>query len=283
MTLAPPPNPAYLNGEFLTEDQAMVPALDRGFLFADAVYELVPMYAGEGLGMSLHVARLKKSLQALGIDDAEKLSADMPRIAAELARRHSAQDVAVYLQITRGVAPRDHVPPAQIAPTVFARATAMTRTPAEPVAAVLREDIRWGRCDIKSTALLANVLARMAAAHVDAYEAILYRDGWVTEGAASNVFAVVDGVIRTPATGPELLPGVTRALLLEQMTGARRPVEVGPLAVSDLKRASEIFVTSSSKGPVPVTLLEGESVGSGEPGPVWQAVSADYFSALPGS
>ncbi len=281
MTEVVPSNPAYLNGEFLPEREAMVPALDRGFLFADAVYELVPMYAGVGLGMPLHVARLKNSLEALGIADAEALSADLPRIADELARRHTARDVAVYLQISRGVAPRDHVPPAKIAPTVFARASAMTRTPAEPVAAVLREDIRWGRCDIKSTALLANVLARMAAAHADAYEAILHRDGWVTEGAASNVFAVVDGVIRTPATGPELLPGVTRALLLEQMTAAGRPLEIGPLAVSDLQRASEIFVTSSSKGPVPVIILDSTPVGDGEPGPVWQGVSADYFASMP--
>lgn len=281
MTGVAPPNPAYLNGEFMLEDAAMVPALDRGFLFADAVYELVPMYAGRGLGMSLHVARLKRSLQALEIVDADTLSADLPRIAAELARRHSAPDVAVYLQITRGVAPRDHVPPAEIAPTVFARATAMTRTPAEPVAAVLREDIRWGRCDIKSTALLANVLARISAVHANAYEAILHRDGWVTEGAASNVFAVVDGVIRTPATGPELLPGVTRALLLEQMEDAMHPVEVGPLEVAALRRASEIFVTSSSKGPVPVVTLDGIAVGNGEPGPVWLAVSTDYFACLP--
>lgn len=274
-------NIAYLNGTYLPESEAMVPALDRGFLFADAVYELVPMYAGQGLGMDLHVKRFENSLRALDIAEPEALAARLPVICEELAKRHPADDVAVYVQVTRGVAPRDHVPPAGIKPTVFARASAMTRTPAAPVQAIFAPDIRWGRCDIKSTALLANVLARMQAAGAGAYEAILHRDGLVTEGAASNVFAVIGSVVHTPPNSHALLPGVTRALLIAQMRRTGIPVEESPLTVAALRAADEIWVTSSSKGPVPVVQLDGEPVSSGEPGGVWQEVSKHYFSNLP--
>lgn len=277
----PSGNVAYLNGVYLPEDQAMVPALDRGFLFADAVYELVPMYAGQGLGMDLHVQRFENSLLALGIADARALASTLPVVCEELARRHSSPDVAVYMQVTRGVAPRDHVPPATIRPTIFARASAMARSPAAPVSAVLAPDIRWGRCDIKSTALLANVLARMQAAQVGAYEAILHRDGYLTEGAASNLFVVFGQAVYTPPNSHALLPGVTRAILIAQMRSQGLCVHEVPVAVEALADADEVWISSSSKGPVPVVTLDGEQVGTGEPGTIWKQVSAHYFAAIP--
>jgi D-alanine transaminase len=197
----------------------------------------------------------------------------------------------VYLQITRGVARRDHAFPGDAAPTVFAMVNPMI-PPSETVLtrgvdAVLREDLRWQRCDIKAIALLANVLMRQSAVDEDATEALLIRDGYLTEGAASNVLIVDRGVIVTPPDGPLLLPGVTRDLVLELAREAGLDAREEPISESRLRAADEIWLTSSTKEIIAVTRLDGDAVGDGSPGPLWRRVHAlfqDYKRALaPGS
>jgi len=273
---------AYLNGRYLPEDEALVPALDRGFLFGDAVYEMVPVYEGVPLALERHVARLRRSLDALDIRPALDLAAELGPICAGLFERNGPGDFGVYCQITRGVAPRDHAPPAGLMPTVFARVSALSRRAADPVAAITHEDHRWQRCDIKATALLANVLARIEAQREAAFEAILVRDGWVTEGAASNVFVVFDGEVLTPPEGPHMLSGITRELVLEQLAGRGVRARIAPVSRAALEAADEIWLTSSTKAIVPVVTLDGRPVGTGDPGPVWRAAIDDYLARLPG-
>lgn len=272
---------AYLNGRYLPEEEAFVPALDRGFIFGDAVYEMVPVYAGSPIALERHVARLQRSLEALEIRPALDLAAELGPICAGLYDRNGPGDFGVYCQVTRGVAPRDHAPPTGLMPTVFARVSPLSRRPAEPVAAVTHEDLRWRRCDIKATALLANVLARIAAQREAAFEAILVRDDQVTEGAASNVFVVVDGEVLTPPEGPQMLSGITRELVLEQLAERGVPARVTPVSRAALEAADEIWLTSSTKAIVPVVTLDGRTVGTGEPGPVWRAAIDDYLARLP--
>ena len=272
---------AYLNGRYLPEQEAFVPALDRGFIFGDAVYEMVPVYEGRPLALERHVARLERSLEALEIRPALDLAAELGPICAGLYERNGPGDFGIYCQITRGVAPRDHAPPGGMLPNVFARVSPLSRVPADPVAAVIEADLRWQRCDIKATALLANVLARMAAQRADAYEAILVRDGEVTEGAASNVFAVFDGTVVTPPEGSQMLSGITRELVIEQLAARGKPVEVRTLLATELERADEIWLTSSTRAIVPVIRLDGRVVGGGVAGPLWKTAIDDYLAKLP--
>lgn len=271
-------SPAYLNGRFLPVQEASVPVMDRGFLFGDGVYELIPVYGGRVFRIDQHLRRLERSLSETGIPN------PYPRerwreVAAELVRRAGPADLSVYLQVTRGVASlRDHAFPEAVTPTVFAMATPLSR-PRQAwleagISAVVLEDIRWRRCDIKGISLLANVLLRERAVELDAVEAILVRDGHVTEGAASNVIVVRDGVLQSPANGPELLAGVTRDLVLELARVDGLPVEERVLPREALATADEIWVTSSSKEILAVTRLDGQGVGTGRPGPLWQRVHA---------
>lgn len=257
--------------------EARVHVLDRGFLFGDGVYELIPVYARVPLRPQAHLRRLARSLAETGIADPYD-AAGWHALVAELVAANDTDDVSVYLQVTRG-APhyRDHAfPPRDVAPTVFgmcARLPALDRRLHENgVAAILRPDARWARCDIKAISLLANVLQREEAVGEGAAEALLYSDGLVTEGAASSVFAVERGAILTPPDGPEILPGTTRDLVLELAREAGLEARFAPLEVERFRRADEIWLTSSVREVLPVTKLDGAPVGDGKPGPVWRKV-----------
>ena len=279
-------NIVFLNGHFLPQDQAFVPVMDRGFIFGDGVYEVIPVYGGRLFRLGEHLQRLQNSLA--GIRLANPMSdAEWTEILQRLVRENGAGEQSVYLQVTRGHAPRDHAFPQQAEPTVFLSSSPLKPVAAEllqnGVTAITLEDIRWKYCHIKAIALLPNILLRQQAIDAGAQEAILVRDGVVTEGAASNVFMVNGGVISTPPKGPFLLPGITRDLILELATAnglTQQESEFGPEALAG---ADEIWLSSSTKELLPVTQLDGNKVGDGRPGPVWQQMQTlyqDYKQAL---
>jgi D-alanine transaminase len=270
----------YLDGQFLPPGQAMVPVLDRGFLFGDGVYEVIPAYGGRLFRLDEHLARLEDSLAAVRITNPHD-RAQWAALLARLVTDNGGGDQSVYLQVTRGAdSKRDHAFPKGVAPTVFAMSTPMAPLPAgmaeKGIAAITRGDYRWARCDIKAITLLANVLLRQEAVDAGAYETILIRDGQAIEGAASNLFIVAGGVILTPPKGPLLLPGITRDLVLE--LAAAHGVDAREAAISEaqLRAADEIWLTSSTREIMPVTLLDGVPVNGGKPGPVWARLLAHY-------
>ncbi len=271
--------PVYLNGEFVSLEEARVPVLDRGFLFGDGIYELMPVYGGRLFRFDAHLKRLARSLAEVLIPNPYS-DARWRQILTELVQRAGGGDRLIYWQVTRGVAPRDHAFPIGIEPTVFAMANPLPAPLPEQlergVRAVTLKDIRWARCDIKAISLLGNVLLRQQAIEAGAVEAILLRDGYVTEGAASNVFAVLDDVIVTPSKGPALLPGVTRDLLLELIADQGLSYQEAAISERTLREAQEIWMTSSAKEILPVTVLDGEIIGDGKPGARWTRVHHSF-------
>lgn len=269
----------YLNGTYLPLDQACVPVLDRGFIFGDGVYEVIPVYGGVAFRMAHHLQRLKNSMQAIRLDNPHT-DTEWQEIINTVIERNSDIDQSIYLQVTRGVASRDHRFPGEINPTVFVMSNLFTPVPAEQleqgVSAITLNDIRWQYCSIKSIALLPNILLRQQAVEQGAAEAILIRDDEVTEGAASNVFIVKDGVIITPPKTDCLLPGITRDLLVEQAKQHHVPHRETNIKKSELLAADEIWVTSSTKEILPITQIDGQQVGDGKPGPVWQQMYRIY-------
>lgn len=254
----------YLNGGFLPLEEARIAVLDRGFLFGDAVYEVIPAFRGQLFAFEEHIARLARSLDA--VDMRNPHSIDVWRGLIETLLQRNGECAAIYLQISRGVAPvRDHVFTDDLEPTVFAMVTPPRVRDESPVAALLLEDIRWLRCDIKSTALHANVMLRATARRDGAYDAILHRAGSITEGAATNVFAVLDGDIVTPPTSNLLLRGVTRDLLIQALGIGGLMVSERDVKVEELRSADEIWLTSSSRNVALVGTLDGKLVaGTGE-------------------
>ena len=273
------PSLVYLNGNYLPPEQAQVSAFDRGFVFADGVYEVLPAYGGRPFRLPQHLARLDNSLAAIRL--ANPLSAlEWQNIFARLVEANGGGDQSVYLQVTRGPAPRDHAFPAKIQPSVFAYAQAFKYPePAQRaagVAAITVPDIRWQRCDIKAIALLPNVLMRQQATEQGAAEAILIRDGFMTEGSASNIFVVIDGKLVTPPKGPFILPGVTRDLVLELARAHNIPCEERTVTETELRNASEVMLSSSIKELLSITRLDGKLVGNGKPGAMQARLYALY-------
>ena len=286
----------YLNGAFLPPEQAQVSVFDRGFVFADGVYEVIPAYGGRPFRLPQHLARLDNSLA--GIRLANPLAAHdwraiftrlveaggggdvQGRTSAASAGRTGAADQSVYLQVTRGPAERDHAFPKQITPTVFAYSQPLKYPePAQlaaGVAAITVPDIRWQRCDIKAIALLPNVLMRQQATEQGAAEAILLRDGLMTEGSASNIFLVLKGTLVTPPKGPFILPGVTRDLALELARAHGLACEERAVTEVELRSAEELMLSSSTKELLPITRLDSKPVGSGKPGPLHARLHAFY-------
>ena len=271
---------AYLNGSFLPLDEACVPVMDRGFLFGDGVYEVIPVYGGRLFRLAHHLKRLQNSLDAVRIGNPLSTQA-WESMLTGLVERNPGSDQAVYLQVTRGVAPRrDHAFPDETRPTVFA----MSSTSPEPVdiasiqgiVAITLPDIRWQRCNVKAITLLPNVLLRQQAIDAGSVEAILLKDGYAIEGAASNVFIVKNGVLITPPNGPALLPGITRDLILELAVANAIPFRESSIPEADLRGADEIWLTSSTREISPVTLLDDQPVGAGQPGPVWNTMIGLY-------
>jgi D-alanine transaminase len=264
----------YLNGEFLPLDQAKVSVLDRGFLFGDGIYEVIPVYGGRLFRLDEHLQRLEGSLAGIRMQSPLSRS-DWEKILSRLIG--GEHDQSVYLQITRGAAlKRDHAIPDDVTPTVFAMCMPIAPIPVAGVSAVTLDDIRWQYCHIKAITLLPNVLLRQQAIDRGGVEAILARNGYVTEGAASNVFAVIDEVVVTPPKSHDLLPGITRDLILELACEHRIAAEERALALAELQRASEIWLTSSTREVLPVIRLDGKAVGDGIPGRVWREMYAIY-------
>lgn len=274
----------YLNGEFLPQEQAKISVMDRGFLFGDGVYEVIPVFGGQCFRVAEHLARLGYSLRETRI--AEPLSPQewqvvFDRLIADHSAQHGGGDQALYLQVTRGAAAlREHRFP-DCPPTVFAMSRALPPlrdTAPAPIDAVLVDDIRWQRCDIKSVSLLGNVLMTQQALDAGAREAILVRDDLAREGASSNVFAVVDGVLYTAPKDRHILAGITRDLIVELARQHGLPLCEEALSVQRLHSASEIWISSSTREMVPVTKLGGRVVGNGEAGPVFAQVWQWYRS-----
>lgn len=265
----------YLNGCLLPLEQAHISVMDRGFLFGDGVYEVVPVYGGRCFRLEQHLERLDRSLREVRIEQ-PYTSAQWQDVFAQLIATVSAPDQMIYVQLTRGPAPlREHRFPAGLKPTVFAFSKALppiTDALPKPIAATTATDIRWARCDIKTTSLLANVLMTQDALDHDAGEAILIRDGYAREGASSNVFAVVGGVICTAPEDHRILSGITRDLLVELCRDNGHPLVEEAVTATQLHTATEIWVTSSSRELQPVTRLDGRPVGSGDIGPVFTKV-----------
>jgi D-alanine transaminase len=269
---------AWLNGEFLPLAAARISPLDRGFLFADAVYEVIAVYGGRPLLLDAHLARLERSLRELEI--ANPLDADDWRTTiAGLVARNGGGDMGVYLQVTRGAdAGRDHAFPQGVSPTVFAMASplAPATLATAGVRAITGPDPRWARCDIKSTALLANVLLRQAAAAAGAGEYLMLRDGFVTEGSGSSVVIVESGVLVARPDGPEVLPGTTLRLVREVAAACGFGYREEAISEPRLRAADEVWITAALRGVAPVTHIDGRPVGHGTPGPVWRAVAEAY-------
>ena len=262
----------YLNGEFLPLESAKISVLDRGFIFGDGVYEVLPVYNGQLFRLVEHLQRLDNSLQAIRL--ANPLSRKQwIDILTTLVAHNQGGDQSVYLQVTRGPAKREHNFPQLIQPTVFIMSEVIQANPPSPgVKAITCPDIRWQRCDIKAIALLANILLRQQAVDVGAVEAILIRDGYVMEGAASNIFVVIDGIAMTPPKSQYILPGITRDLILEVMQANQLPYREIAITEAQLRSADEIWVTSSVREILPITTLDEKIVGSGKPGPVWSQI-----------
>lgn len=267
---------AYLNGDFQPLDEARVPVMDRGFLFGDGVYEVIPVYGGKLFRLSHHLRRLENSLAAVRIGNplADKT---WESILRELVERNQGSDQALYLQVTRGVAPkRDHAFPAAIRPTVFAMSTpgvaSIDIESVTGIAAITLPDIRWQHCNVKAITLLPNVLLRQQAIDANTAEAILIRDGYAMEGAASNLFIVRNGTLITPPNGPALLPGITRDLILELAAANDIPLRESGITQQELIQAEEIWLTSSTREISPVTRLDDQLIGTGKPGPLWKRI-----------
>lgn len=270
----------YLNGEYKAIEEAYVSVLDRGFLFGDGVYEVIPAYGGNLLRLDEHLNRLQNSLDGIRLKNPLTNQA-WETMLDSLIKQNSGEDQYLYLQITRGVAAkRDHNFPDQIHQTVFAMSNILSPVPRaeseKGIEAVTLDDIRWHACNIKSTALLANTLLRQQATDRGAGEAILIRDGFATEGSASNVFVVIDGVVITAPTSPLLLPGITRDLVLELANTHNIACQQREITEAELRSASEIWITSSTREIVPVLKLDGKPVGNEVAGPVWQRMIDIY-------
>jgi D-alanine transaminase len=269
---------AYLNGSYLPLEDACVPVMDRGFLFGDGVYEVIPVYGGRLFRLAQHLQRLQNSLDGVRIGN--PLTADAWReLLEELVNRNSGSNQAVYLQVTRGVAPkRDHAFPAGVRPTIFAMSNPLPEARdihgEQGIHAITLPDIRWQHCNIKAITLLPNILLRQQAVEADTAEAILIKDGYATEGAASNIFIVRNGVLITPPKGPTLLPGITRDLIIDLAADNAVPYREAGISEAELHSAGEIWLTSSTREISPVVRLNDTVVGDGRPGPVWKHMIA---------
>lgn len=269
----------YLNGDYLPLNEAKVSVLDRGFIFGDGIYEVIPAFAGKALRFEHHMQRLQNSLDAVRISNPLS-NAKWQEIIDTLISAMGSQDQYIYLHITRGVASRDHRFPDNSEPTIFVMSNILHPVAPEllknGISAITLDDIRWQYCNIKAIALLPNILLRQQAVERNAVEAILIRDGNMTEGAASNVFIVSNGVIKTPPKNNKLLPGITRDLVVELAHTYKMPVEEVSISEQEFLNADEIWLTSSTKEILSVTEINGQQVGQGKPGVVWHDMYQKY-------
>jgi D-alanine transaminase len=263
----------YLNGEYLPLAEARIPVLDRGFIFGDGVYEVIPVYGRVLFRLREHLARLEHSLRSTRIANPFD-AAGWRRLLETVVARNAWDDQSVYLQVTRGVAPRtQEFPKDPVRPTVFVMANPLKMPTAEQrangVAVVTREDYRWRRCDIKSVSLLANCLLRQEAEDAGAVETVLIREGNVKEASTCNVLLVKDGVILVPPKDNLILHGITFDLAIELARAAGLPLQIREVQRAELFAADEVWLSSSAREVLPVTTIDGKRVGTGKPGPVY--------------
>ncbi len=269
----------YLNGEFMPIEKAVIPVLDRGFIFGDGVYEVIPVYSRLPFRLGEHLERLQASLDSIRLDNPHDDNA-WQELIGRLVELNEPEDQSLYLQVTRGVARRDHAFPAKTTPTVFIMSSPLL--PPTPdqinngVGAITALDNRWARCNVKSTSLLPNVLLRQLAVDAGCAETLLVRDGQLTEGSASNAFVVSNGIILAPPKSNLMLPGITYDLVLELAAANNVAYEVRTISEAELASAGEIWITSSSREILPVTTLNGRPVNDGRPGPVFKRMHGLY-------
>ena len=269
----------YLNGEFMPIEQARIPVLDRGFIFGDGVYEVIPVYSRHPFRLAEHLLRLQSSLDSIKLanphDDATWI-----RLIRRLIELNEPEDQSLYMHITRGPAKRDHAFPKHVTPTVFLMSNPLTTPPQqqvnEGVSAITAADNRWLRCDIKAIALLPNVLLRQEAVEAGCVEAVLLREGFMTEGAASNIFVVRNDVLLAPPKNHLMLPGITYDVVLELAQAAGIRHEVREISEAELRGAQEVWLTSSTREVLAITRLDDTPVGNGKPGPMFSRMYTLY-------
>lgn len=263
----------YLNGEFLPLDQAKISVLDRGFIFGDAIYEVIPVYRRKPLRLAAHLARLQRSLDEIRITSPHS-DGEWAGLIGDLINYSEHDDQAVYLQVSRGVAKREFGLLQGVEPTVFMLSSPFVSPPQQQidngVAAVSLVDFRWLRCDIKSTSLLGANMLRQFANDAGGAECVLFRDGYLTEGSSSNIFVVRNGVLVTPPKSRLTLPGITYELLLELALANGVPTQVRDVAEPEVKAADELMLSASLRELLAITQLDGKPVGDGKPGEVFR-------------
>jgi D-alanine transaminase len=288
--MSPPLPLCYLSGEYLPLTAARVSPLDRGFLFGDAVYEVIPVYGGRPFRLREHLDRLNRSLAALRMP-APRSHPEWAAICMRLIAQDGGRESSIYLQVSRGAEMgRNHAWPEGLAPTLFAYVTPLGPTPPDlverGVAAITAADTRWARRDIKSTALLANILLKKLAADAGAFETIMLENGSLTEGSSTTVHVIADGVIHTPPNGNHILPGTTREVVTELAVRQGIPGNSSRVPESLLRSADEIWLAFATRGVLAVTSLDGAPVGGGRPGPLFRRIHAafiDYSHELAGT
>jgi D-alanine transaminase len=269
----------YLNGRFMPIEEARIPVLDRGFIFGDGIYEVIPVYSRHPFRLDEHLRRLQGSLDGIRLanphDDSE-----WRRLIKRLVELNEPDDQSIYLHVTRGVAKRDHAFPAGVTPTVFMMSNALVTPPRsqveQGVSAITAADNRWLRCDIKAIALLPNVLLRQQAVDAGCAETLLIREGYLTEGAASNVFVVSGDRVLAPPKNHLMLPGITYDVILELAAASGIPLEVRPVTEEEVRSARELWLTSSTREVLAITRLDGQPVADGKPGPLFGRMYALY-------
>ena len=266
----------YLNGAYLPLAEARISPLDRGFLYADSVYEVMPVYRGRPFRFAAHTERLSRSLAGISMEDPHTRD-EWRAILGTLVERNGGGDQYVYWQVTRGAQfGRTHAPLPDIPRTVFAFCAPWPAPPRDlqetGIRCVTATDTRWARCDIKSTALLANVLLRQLSVDADAAETIMLRDGELTEASASAVHVVLGREVLMPPNSRRILPGTTRSAVEEMAARVAIPCRVQPVSEAQLRAADEVWVSAATREVQPVTALDGHPIGSGRPGPLWRRV-----------
>ncbi len=268
----------YLNGKFMPIEEACIPVLDRGFIFGDGVYEVIPVYSRKPFRLAEHLDRLQHSLDGIRLKNPFG-NDEWSHLLEQIITKNDGEDQYIYLHITRGVAKRDHAFP-QVPPTIFIMSNPLLPPPAELLrsgaSAITAIDNRWIRCDVKAISLLPNVLLRQMAVDVQAIETILIRDGFLTEGAASNIFVFKNKMLLAPPKSHLMLPGITYDVILELATANQIAHEVREISEAEIRTANEILLTSSTKEIMPITKLDGETVGTGKPGDMFTQLHTLY-------
>jgi len=269
----------YLNGQFLPLEAARIPVMDRGFLFGDGVYEVIPVYSRRPFRLHEHLGRLQASLDGIRLANPHT-PREWENLIARIVELAESEDQGIYLQVTRGSGPRDHAFPKTVQPTVFILPLQLTPPARElvesGVAAITAADNRWLRCDIKATSLLPNVLLRQLSVDAGCAETLLLRDGFLSEGSASNAFVVENGLLLAPPKSNLMLPGITYDVVLELARQHGIAHAVRPIGEAELRAASEVWITSSTKEVLAITTLDGQPVGDGRPGPMFRQMHAAY-------